>query len=111
MTTTGGYGRAIVSASEEGGAPWRHVAGGPWLPIRGKRPDERVRERGATILLPGTNRLVSVTAHQHARACLPSLFSFLASAGGATKPRRGTNTKSRQNSRRTRSTPTHRDGY
>lgn len=85
-TTTGGYGRAIVSASEEGGAPWRHVAGGPWLPTRGTRADERVREREATIL-PGTNRLLSVTAHQHARVPSFSLLFPDRSAGGATKLR------------------------
>jgi len=73
-TTTRGYGRAIVSASEEGGAPWRHVAGGPWLLIS-RKTDEHVREGNHD-----TNRLIFVTVLMLARAT--SLSSFLASPGG-----------------------------
>lgn len=96
-----------MSASEEGGAPWRHVAGGPWLPIRGTA-NERVREGSHD-----TNRLISVRDRSHAlrlaRALeLPSLSSFLASPGGE-RWNRGAH--QHLSELRTTRTPTRRDGY
>lgn len=51
-----------MSASEEGGAPWRHVAGGPWLPIL-RTADEHVREGSHD-----TNRLISVRDRSRTRS-------------------------------------------
>lgn len=68
-----------------------------------------VRKREATILLPGTNRLLSCSPTRARTFLLSSLSRQECRRRNEAAMR--TNTRSRRNSRRTRHTPTHRDGY